>query len=536
MDEKGRVDGGSLYDPSDSSLLGKRLERKQVRSALDDTVAHFDVVLLDLSGVRVDPELDDVIAEAAEAVGSRRGTLVLLCALSPAYPAGDTRRIGFVVWRDFSRREPPTERLLTSASTRWRGIVSPADFAPTVLVQCIHPPPDAYARRAGGIEFFRQALYENMSGRPAEAVPSRAALSELDRLDLMLSERDRLRKTAALMWGICSLALAGVALLLDLRERKEVQWLAVPALAMALFPVGLLLAPLAGMGQARQLLVATGVAVGGALSAARLPRSSQSVGVPLLLGVGIIALDVVFGSPLMRQSPLGFSVLSGSRFYGIGNEYAGVMGAMITIGLGALLGARSPRVWLVVAMAAVVLLVVGSPWWGANWGGYVALAAGLMALWVGTSRRRGRAAALGAVALVAMALVPAALDLLRRSGDGSHIGAAAAALRSGQFGIIGDMVQRKILMNWRIAAGAGWWWAAAIVPLLAAQAFLRREGWARVCLAREPFLATGLASAVVTAGVAMVVNDSGVVSLATALAVAFGVLIFVAARAEMSPG
>jgi hypothetical protein len=246
----------------------------------------------------------------------------------------------------------------------------------------------------------------------------------------------------------------------------------------------------------------------------------------MLLGAAAICLDVVLGSHLMRLSPLGFGVLWGARFYGIGNEYAGVLGAMTLIGLGALLQTAPRKGWLAALVGLAVALVIGAPWWGANWGGYFALAAGLISLWVMLARSKLRAAT-GLTILVIGALGPAALDLLRPGGERSHIGMTAAALLSGQTGLVADMVMRKLVMNWRTVQQAGWWWVLSPLPIVAARAMV-----GRAALGRERFVCAGLWCTLVTALVAMAVNDSGLVSLASALAVTLGALVFVVARAE----
>ena len=38
-----------------------------------------------------------------------------------------------------------------------------------------------------------------------------------------------------------------------------------------------------------------------------------------------LLLDVLTGSSLIRLSPLGYDVMLGARFYGIGNEYMGIL-------------------------------------------------------------------------------------------------------------------------------------------------------------------------------------------------------------------
>jgi hypothetical protein len=91
-------------------------------------------------------------------------------------------------------------------------------------------------------------------------------------------------------------------------------------------------------------------------------------------------------------------------------------------------------------------------------------------------------------------------------------------------------VLRKLQMNWQLAAMASWWWVLAPLAGLAAAGMLKREAPSREALDSKPCLRAGLWGAVVSALVAMVLNDSGVVSMALACAVMLSAVIFAGAR------
>ncbi len=485
-----------------------------LRGALVEALRQHAVILVDLSAMDSLEAADQVIGAALDVLWTRGRYLVI--ALSPTAGAAGRDvdvRLSPIVVREIDWPTGSRPGLLTSASTRWEGLVTAADVGPTLLQwwESTAPAPT------------------EMSGRVIRIRESDQALEELDRLDLMLLERDRLLEVAAGLYVVYMGALILAALVVGVWRRGSVHWLTAPALVGALLPVGLLLATLAGLGQARQLFVAAGVAVGGALAALRLPRSEQSLAAAMLAGAAVIAADTILGSPLMRRSALGFSVVSGSRFYGIGNECVGVLGAMAAIGLGSLLQQRPRPSTAAVLIGVAVALAVGMPWWGANWGGYVAVMAGLVSIWVLTSKRRARAAALGVLLIVVAAFVPVLLDLLRPVAERTHIGSAAALLR-GQADVLADTAWRKVHMNWGLAVTAGRWWALAPLAGLAALGMLQRGGPARQVLAGKRCLSAGMWGAVVSALVAMVLNDSGVVSLAVGLAVWLSVLIFIGAR------
>jgi len=300
-----------------------------------------------------------------------------------------------------------------------------------------------------------------------------------------------------------------------------------------LVPVGMLVAPVVGLEHAAlHLLAAAAIAAAVALACARARRPAGGLAAAMLLGSAPIVLDVVLGSPLMRRSTFGFGVMSGARFYGIGNEYMGFLAAMVVIGLGALLQTAPRARWLAALAGIAVVLIIGAPWWGANWGGAFAAAAGLIALWLARRRKRWAVSVVvAAVLLAASALVPVALDALRPVAERTHVGANAAAVLAGDVGMFADAVRRKVAMNWRLLAT---YWpgllAGAVVIAALAGRLLSRAQPARRTLAAQPTLAAGIFGALVVALAAALVNDSGVIAAAAALGVAAGALIFVSAR------
>jgi len=89
-------------------------------------------------------------------------------------------------------------------------------------------------------------------------------------------------------------------------------------------------------------------------------------------------------------------------------------------------------------------------------------------------------------------------------------------------------------MNWRLAQLASWWWVLAPVALLGIWELIRRgkEMWRGAGV--PPAIRAGFLGAVITALVAVVVNDSGVVMLGMTLAVTFAAFVFLVARSEVT--
>ena len=499
-------------------------------------LAEHDVILLDLSaparaGERQPPvsprELsshqarglraaDEIIGDVLPDLSRYRTLVLVVSPESPEFAGPKDRVLGPII--RYEAGGTGAIGLLTSASTRWPGLLTAADLAPTVL------------------SWFGEGVSakpDDMSGRVTEVVAVSGGLERLDELDRMLTDRYRLRFAAVTWYLAYGGVLLAAALAFGLWWRPGLKRLGAPALAAALGPIGLLIAPVVGLDRgALHLVTAAAIAGALALASTRASRPAAGLAAAMLLGSALIVLDVVLGSPLMRRSTMGFGVMFGSRFYGIGNEYMGFLGAMAVIGLGSLVHAAPRARGLAAVLGAGVVLAIGAPWWGANWGGAFAGAAGLVAWWLlGARKSWPKSLAVGAAVLAVSALIPLALDMLRPAAARSHIGASGAALLAGDVGALADTIQRKVALNWglllcyRLEFLLGILVGAAVMWTL-----LRRGGPARRELERQPRVGAGIVGAVVLAVVAMMVNDSGVVAAAAALGVAVSATIFVASR------
>jgi hypothetical protein len=519
--------GAELVAPPES----QRLPDNWIRAAVDDCT----VVLLSISSVaeadsRTRPgspsylpkpkaaalqDADRLIGIALAALQPHGGRVLVLAPVSPHYSDPHHRTLGPVISYDTAR--PQQSAILTSPSTRWPGLVTAADFAPTLL-HWWDPRVDA--------------TIHDMSRRVMQTLPAPGALSQLDALNRMLDERFRLRFTVGKWYlaygGLVFLAALGLAVW----RPQGLTRLGAAALGVALAPVGLLFAPVVGLEQpAVHLLTAAAITAVLALLGARARMPAGGLAAVMLLGSALIVLDVIFGSHMMRRSTLGFGVMFGARFYGIGNEYMGFLSAMAVIALGALLQLAPGAKYLAAIAGAVLVLVIGAPWWGANWGGGVATAAALAVLWIPWRRWAWyKSFALAAVVVGAAALIPAVLDLLNPAAERTHIGASIAALMaSGP--TLAEAVQRKAALNWNLLVT---YWIGLIGGFVVVGALmwrlLRHEGAARRSLTAQPALAAGIYGAVALAFVAAVVNDSGIIAAAAALGPAVSSLIFLAAR------
>ena len=528
----GLADGGGRVD-SGQAIAGPRYT-PAVQDALEEAVLHHHVTLLAI-GSSTDEQAPRgrewvAVVEAARSLLKDREALVLL--LSPMAPTSevpDVRSLGPVSLRDGPGRHG--SGLLSSPSTRWPGIVTAADVAPTVLQwweiwDLGNHGPEERAITA--------ALCQKMQGRPIEVARSPETAGDVCALSRMLTDRYRLRVVVAKWYIGYGLLVVLLGFAVAFVRPGRLGFVAAPALALVLIPAGLAVAALVPPGRDAVHLAVTGaVAAALAFVGTRTRKPERGLAISLLLATALIAGDAMSGSWLMRRSAFEMGAMNGLRFYGISNDFMGCLVGMAVVGAAGLMQC-CPRAGKVAAVIGVlVVLAIGAPFWGANWGGAVTAAAGFASLWLLTrEHRRWPHVLLALGMMVAAALAPAAMDLAMSGPARSHIGAGLAALLSGRSGELGDMVIRKLLQNYGILRIAPWSGMAAALCVAVLWALLRRGGPGRLALADKRVVAAAIWASLIAGLVAMVVNDSGVAASFGCILAAVGAAVFAAARAK----
>ncbi len=446
--------------------------------------------------------------------------------------------------------------LMSSATTRRPGLVAAVDLAPTLLGEF------GLARPEGMIGLPMASAGAGREGRSPVAV----LLSDMRQMANVYALRP------ALLYGLAGYEVAVMLLgLIALRWANPAgrlrRWmrgllfsvLLAPGVLLALGRTAHLDKPLlAGLALAAPLALGT-LAAACSRDIQQLMRTLGWIGA----GTGaLILLDGCTGAEAMKRSVLGYDPIVGARYYGIGNEFMGVLLGASLLGLSAWLQARRMRTqaaareasasgpgrparsaWREAAPAAAVGAAVAgclaAPALGSEAGGALASAAAFGAL-------AARLAAGGALRLRRLALAVAlplgaalaGLWLLNAAwppgpaggpsaaaaasataafgggGPGSHIGRAFDDLRHGRYDAIGAIIARKLAMNVHLIRVSAW--SKVLLTALAVMAVLvlRPSGRLRLWEQRYPYLMHGCYANVIGALAALALNDSGIVAAA----------------------
>jgi len=239
------------------------------------------------------------------------------------------------------------------------------------------------------------------------------------------------------------------------------------------------------------------------------------------LTVFIIACDLLLGAPLAKTSPLSYDAMAGARFYGIGNEFMGVLiGSCI-----AFVGLASDLLknWSYSAKALAVLLfvavtyVIAAPGLGSNVGGTIAAVAGFgvsSLLLFGREINRKTVLALSAMILVVTAGF-IVYDLSRAVEVQSHIGRTIASIREYGFSEVFGIISRKWAVNFKLIKKTTWSWFyfISLLSILYLGRMLPKR--AQGLRQNSPVFDKLLTGMIFGSAFALVFNDSGVVAAAT---------------------
>ncbi len=228
----------------------------------------------------------------------------------------------------------------------------------------------------------------------------------------------------------------------------------------------------------------------------------------------LITIDLFLQSPLMKRSYLGYDPIIGARYYGIGNEFAGVYIITALMVVYPILASKKRWVkWLcTLVMFMFLLFILGNNTLGTNAGATLSAAIAFSYLLYRLSEAKWTWKQGGVAFCGALILGLFLLYLLQLNGSTSHIGVAYERLLSGDIPYIFDLIKRKLTMNMKLFRYSNWTQLLVTSYLLGAIVIWRRQ----LQLGRRDhqlFLQTG----VIASFALLFLNDSGVVAAATSM-------------------
>ncbi|MGI6453434.1 MAG: hypothetical protein ACOX0E_08235 [Syntrophomonadaceae bacterium] len=230
-------------------------------------------------------------------------------------------------------------------------------------------------------------------------------------------------------------------------------------------------------------------------------------------------IDVITGGNMIKTSILGYDPMAGARYYGIGNEYLGILiGSVIAAAAAFYEKYRGKRVLTIILLVFLVqTAIIGMPTLGANSGGLIscpiafittlALLAGIKITWGLIIRIMGAALAV----ITGLAIY----DYHQPPEVQSHIGKAVSQIMNGGINEAVVIISRKLSMNFKLIKTTIWSRVFLVVMMALAILFHQPVGAMKRIMEAYPYLMKGFAGTIIGAFALLVVNDSGIVAAST---------------------
>ena len=336
--------------------------------------------------------------------------------------------------------------LLTSKTTRREGLVTNFDFGPTVF------------------NFFGIARSKSFIGEPMQSISNE---NPTEVLLVNQAQSLYLRKYRKVFhWSfIILVAITLVGLYLS----KFIKWNGLPSkilnyLSLTVMAIPLTMMTISLFGYKSIVLDLIYVLGGAFVIAYILDKIFKRKFMPIMiLGLAtslFLLIDIFFIKKLMIISPLGSDAIAGGRFYGMGNDYMGILLGSTLLGIFSLFHLykikKSTMAGLIASYMFLVILGL-SPFFGANMGG--TLSAMLVALLVlpiifdkKLSFKRMGIIIIGVIVSI---LILAALDTLFNPNP-THAGKALEALLTGGLDKFIEIIGTKLKQVFWNLANASW--------------------------------------------------------------------------------
>ena len=242
----------------------------------------------------------------------------------------------------------------------------------------------------------------------------------------------------------------------------------------------------------------------------------KQMGFYAFLTIGLIILDCIIGTPLMKSNIMSYDAINGARYYGVGNEYEGVTIASAVFALAVLLNYKKIPKWLAVVLSIIILVTSAMPSMGANVGGAISecVAYLLFILLIFDVKLDLKKIIMIGVATVLVVVAFAGLDFLM--GSESHLSVFTnQIIQEGPAAII-NTFGRKIQMNMKLAKSSVWVNILIVSIVIIGALIFKPSGYFKKIHDRYPMIFKGFMASFVGCIVTLLVNDSGIVAASTA--------------------
>ncbi len=445
--------------------------------------------------------IDEFIANICNNIDFNRTILMIVTPYPSDYASSNGQRLTpVIIYNNYE-----TGGILWSATTRRAGIVANIDIAPTIL------------------SYFKIEP-QNMIGKTMKTVSTIDRINYINSLNEKVTNTSKQRYRVLYSFAVFQILVSIIAFLM-IAFRKELQkshmLFSTILLSTIVVPFVLLILPLFGMFKTFQiyfvLIVITLCIVFLLYSLTKANFLDMIMCTSLLTVLGLV-IDTLTGQNLMKNSILGYDPIIGARYYGVGNEYMGVLiGSTLTFTT-ILIDRFDINRYIVFLFYAFIIITIAFPTLGANVGGTITA---ITAFSFASIKIAGRNINKNSLLIIFLSIIIIVACItyidLNIINSQSHLAGMFQQVADRGFISIYQTITRKASMNIRIMGVTVWSKVLLTTIGILCALFWRPVGAIKKISLQYPNIVIGWSSIIVACVVSFLVNDSGVVAAATTI-------------------
>lgn len=238
----------------------------------------------------------------------------------------------------------------------------------------------------------------------------------------------------------------------------------------------------------------------------------------LLLTIAVVAIDLLADTGLINNSIMSYQIIRGARYYGLGNEYLGVLLGATIIAAALILQDHfsRKRLFSVAVLFTLVTFLIAYPRLGINVGGTITACVALgytFSRFKNLNMNTGRILSLFLGTAIIM-FIMIIIDLKQPLQFQSHLGNSISLMLDGSYREIITILNRKFQMHLQIISFTIWGWVFLLSIVLCGFLFFQPPEKVKMLMAKFPLAYKGFQGILVASLTAIIFNDSGITTAA----------------------
>lgn len=529
MDSRGLIDYGNVDLITEENVdypFGIKTDYDKILSEVDDLKQDASLIVIETGDlnrlssysknlpynnyiyhrVKILQDIDSFIGKLFNKIYNDNSMLMIVSPNSPDSRIDSSKLSPLIIWEKTNFKG-----ILTSGTTRRKGIVANLDIAPTITE-------------------YLDADTQNFIGQTIFSNDSTNSLAFLDKLNMRINVISKNRSPFLSMYSISvilTLIITVILITFDGINNKKINivltfWL----LLMLTIPLTFILLSLIKIyTKATLILTFIGITLA-ILLISYLIKPKYRMFIILVSTLIVLSIDIILGGNLIKYSLLGYDPIIGARYFGIGNEFVGVFLAVMVLSIVYFLD-KIKACKIITLFTFGLVILIAHPNLGANVGGTISVFFATLVLLILTFEMNisFKKIMFIIISIAILIVIMGTLDIIINPNP-THLGKTLAMVIENGPDYLFDVILRKLQMNIKLI-GNSLWSKVLIICVISLTIVIKFfESTLRKIFDNNRYLCAGLTATLVGSMVGLLVNDSGVLLAAISCIYTVMVLLY----------